>query len=86
MPSHKRRKRLPAYFNFSDALLPHVAPIALERGAGAVTGQSGAAVSRSRQTRTAEQYGTDPTNAPGLHTPVGVPVQQGGHVRYTGCV
>jgi len=44
MPSHKRRKRLPAYFNFSDALLPHVAPIDSERGAGAISGQSGAAV------------------------------------------
>jgi len=77
MPSDKRRKRLPTYFNFSDALLPHVAPIALERGAGAVTGQSGAAVSRSRQTRTAEQYRTDPTNAPDLHIPVGVPLSGG---------
>ena len=73
MPSQKRRKRLPAYFNFSDALLPHVAPIALERGAGAVTGQSGAAVSCSRQTRTAEQYGTDPTNAQAFTPPLASP-------------
>jgi len=84
MPSHKRQKRLPAYFNFSDALLPHVAPIALERGAGAVTGHSGAAVSRSRQTRTAEEYRTDPTNAPGLHTPVGVPLSGGSDSDFEG--
>jgi len=74
MPSQMRRKRLPAYFNFSDALLPHVAPIALKRDAGAATGQSGAAVSRSRQIRTAEKHRTDPTSATGLHTPVGFPL------------
>jgi len=36
MLSHKRRKRLLAYFNFSDAILPLVARIAVQRGAGAV--------------------------------------------------
>jgi len=36
MLSHKRRKRLLAYLNFSDAILPHVARIAVQHGAGAV--------------------------------------------------
>ena len=40
-------------------------------------GRRGAAVSHSRQTRTAGEYRTDPTNAPDLHTPVGVPVSGG---------